>query len=74
MIYRGMSHSVHSQNIIAAYNKQQALSAEEAAMAFLKVIFKWSTFGCAFFEVKVCHHVTKSNTFFSIVIKYTKSG
>lgn len=53
MIYRGMSHSVHSQNIIAAYNKQQALSAEEAAMAFLKVIFKWSTFGCAFFEVKV---------------------
>uniref|UniRef100_A0A8C4X8N6 Myosin VIIB n=1 Tax=Erpetoichthys calabaricus TaxID=27687 RepID=A0A8C4X8N6_ERPCA len=27
-------------------------SADEAKLAFLKIIFRWPTFGCAFFEVK----------------------
>lgn len=29
------------------------MMAEDAMVGFLKVIFKWPTFGCAFFDVKV---------------------
>jgi len=28
------------------------MSAEDAKIAFLKIIYRWSTFGSAFFEVK----------------------
>lgn len=38
---------------MAYFNKHAGKSKEEAKLAFLKVIFKWPTFGSAFFEVKV---------------------
>lgn len=41
------------QLIIATYNKQASMAIEEAKVAFLKAVYRWSTFGCAFFEVKV---------------------
>lgn len=41
------------QNIVATYNKQAGMTDEEAKVAFLKVVCRWPTFGCAFFEVKV---------------------
>lgn len=41
------------QIIVASYNKQAGMTVEEAKVAFLKVVYRWPTFGCAFFEVKV---------------------
>lgn len=38
---------------MAYYNKHAGKTREEAKLAFLKIIFKWPTFGSAFFEVKV---------------------
>ncbi|XP_060723716.1 unconventional myosin-VIIa [Tachysurus vachellii] len=49
---KAMSAEDWKKNIIATYNKQANMTAEDAMVAFLKVIFKWPTFGCAFFEVK----------------------
>ncbi|KAM7085088.1 unconventional myosin-VIIa isoform 1-T1 [Molossus nigricans] len=40
------------RSIVAYFNKHAGKSKEEAKLAFLKVIFKWPTFGSAFFEVK----------------------
>lgn len=50
-----MSHhnSLPPQSIVAYFNKHAGKSKEEAKLAFLKLIFKWPTFGSAFFEVKV---------------------
>lgn len=42
------------QSIVAYFNKHAGKSKEDAKLAFLKLIFKWPTFGSAFFEVKVC--------------------
>ncbi|XP_076871226.1 unconventional myosin-VIIb [Brachyhypopomus gauderio] len=47
-----MSADDWKKNIAAAYNKQAAMTVDEAMVAFLKVVCKWPTFGCAFFEVK----------------------
>lgn len=41
------------QTVTASYNKQGAMSVDEAKVAFLKAVYRWPTFGCAFFEVKV---------------------
>ncbi|GBM84846.1 Myosin-VIIa [Araneus ventricosus] len=38
--------------IVAAYNQDAGMSPEESKINFLKVIYKWPTFGSAFFEVK----------------------
>lgn len=50
----GTPDSLPPQSIIAYFNKHAGKSKEEAKLAFLKLIFKWPTFGSAFFEVKVC--------------------
>ncbi|KAI4892023.1 hypothetical protein NFI96_034232 [Prochilodus magdalenae] len=49
---KAMSADDWKKNIVAAYNKQDGMTVDEAIVGFLKVIFKWPTFGCAFFEVK----------------------
>lgn len=41
------------QSVVAYFNKQAGKSREEAKLMFLKIIYKWPTFGSAFFEVKV---------------------
>ncbi|KAH0623879.1 hypothetical protein JD844_007064 [Phrynosoma platyrhinos] len=40
------------RNIISATNKHEQKSVDEAKIAFLKYIYRWPTFGSAFFEVK----------------------
>uniref|UniRef100_A0A7N8Y3F7 Unconventional myosin-VIIa-like n=1 Tax=Mastacembelus armatus TaxID=205130 RepID=A0A7N8Y3F7_9TELE len=47
-----MSENEWKKAIVGSYNKQAGMTAEEAKIAFLKVVFRWPTFGCAFFEVK----------------------
>ncbi|XP_039618680.1 unconventional myosin-VIIa [Polypterus senegalus] len=47
-----MSPEEWKKNIIASFNKHSGKSADDAKLAFLKIIFHWPTFGCAFFEVK----------------------
>lgn len=38
--------------IVATYNQDIGMSAEDAKITFLKIIYRWPTFGSAFFEVK----------------------
>ncbi|XP_074071029.1 unconventional myosin-VIIb [Macrotis lagotis] len=47
-----MSSEEWKKNIFAAYNKYQDKTVDEAKVAFLKLIYRWPTFGSAFFEVK----------------------
>jgi len=39
------------REIAKAYNKDSGMSPDEAKVAFLKIIYRWPTFGSAFFEV-----------------------
>ncbi|KAI3354148.1 hypothetical protein L3Q82_018476 [Scortum barcoo] len=41
-----------TESVVAYFNKQAGKSREEAKLLFLKIIYKWPTFGSAFFEVK----------------------
>lgn len=38
--------------IVASYNQDAGMTPEDAKISFLKVIYRWPTFGSAFFEVK----------------------
>ncbi|XP_014247796.1 myosin-VIIa isoform X2 [Cimex lectularius] len=38
--------------IIASYNQDAGMNPEDAKITFLKIIYRWPTFGSAFFEVK----------------------
>ncbi|KAJ7993391.1 hypothetical protein DPEC_G00271930 [Dallia pectoralis] len=49
---KAMSATEWQKNIVAAYSKHSGMTAEEAMVVFLKVICRWPTFGCAFFDVK----------------------
>ncbi|OPJ79251.1 unconventional myosin-VIIb [Patagioenas fasciata monilis] len=40
------------KSITAAYSKHEGKTVDEAKIAFLKMIYRWPTFGSAFFEVK----------------------
>ncbi|XP_061207361.1 unconventional myosin-VIIa isoform X3 [Neopsephotus bourkii] len=51
-LIRQLSPDDWKRSIVAYYNKHAGKSREEAKLAFLKIIFKWPTFGSAFFEVK----------------------
>ncbi|KAA0713123.1 Unconventional myosin-VIIa [Triplophysa tibetana] len=47
-----MSADEWKKQLTAEYNKQADMTVEQAMTGFLKIIYKWPTFGCAFFEVK----------------------
>ncbi|KAM9385653.1 unconventional myosin-VIIb [Pholidichthys leucotaenia] len=49
---KAMSENEWKKNIVASFNKQAVMTVDEAKLAFLKVVSRWPTFGCAFFEVK----------------------
>uniref|UniRef100_A0A3P9PR65 Myosin VIIB n=1 Tax=Poecilia reticulata TaxID=8081 RepID=A0A3P9PR65_POERE len=49
---KAMSENEWKKNITTLFNKQGSMAVEEAKVAFLKVVCRWPTFGCAFFEVK----------------------
>jgi myosin-7 len=51
-LIKQMSATDWKREIIRAYNQDSGMSPEDAKIAFLKVIFRWATFGSAFFEVK----------------------
>jgi myosin-7 len=47
-----MSSQEWKKEIAKCFNQDTGMSPEEAKIAFLKVIYRWPTFGSAFFEVK----------------------
>uniref|UniRef100_A0AAY5L027 Myosin VIIAa n=1 Tax=Esox lucius TaxID=8010 RepID=A0AAY5L027_ESOLU len=51
-LIRQLSLDDWKRSIVAYFNKQAGKSREEAKLQFLKIIYKWPTFGSAFFEVK----------------------
>lgn len=64
------------QSVVAYFNKQAGKSREEAKLMFLKIIYKWPTFGSAFFEVKVNwseHHFPPTCERMMCVRKKTKT-
>ncbi|XP_066565263.1 unconventional myosin-VIIa [Amia ocellicauda] len=66
-----MSSEEWKKNIITSFNNHASKTVDEAKVAFLKVIYRWPTFGCAFFEVKQ----TSEPTFPDIVmIAINKQG
>uniref|UniRef100_A0A670ZBQ1 Myosin VIIA n=1 Tax=Pseudonaja textilis TaxID=8673 RepID=A0A670ZBQ1_PSETE len=52
-LIRQLSPDDWKRSIVAYFNKHAGKTREEAKLAFLKIIFRWPTFGSAFFEVKV---------------------
>uniref|UniRef100_A0A9J8ARX1 Myosin VIIAa n=1 Tax=Cyprinus carpio carpio TaxID=630221 RepID=A0A9J8ARX1_CYPCA len=51
-LIRQLSPDDWKRSIVAYFNRHPGKSREEAKLMFLKIIFKWPTFGSAFFEVK----------------------
>uniref|UniRef100_A0A8D0CXJ8 Myosin VIIA n=1 Tax=Sander lucioperca TaxID=283035 RepID=A0A8D0CXJ8_SANLU len=50
---RHLSPDDWKRSIMSLFNKHSGKTQEEAKLSFLKIIYKWTTFGSAFFEVKV---------------------
>ncbi|PNF26020.1 hypothetical protein B7P43_G06377 [Cryptotermes secundus] len=59
------------RSIVAAYNQDAGMSPEEAKVTFLKIIYRWPTFGSAFFEVK---QTTEPNYPEMLLIAINKHG
>ncbi|XP_021250654.1 unconventional myosin-VIIb [Numida meleagris] len=51
-LLRVISPDEWKKSIAAAYSKHEGKTVDEAKIAFLKIIYRWPTFGSAFFEVK----------------------
>ncbi|XP_068447337.1 unconventional myosin-VIIb [Clinocottus analis] len=49
---KAMSENEWKKSVAASFNKHSGMTVEEAKGAFLKVVCRWPTFGCAFFDVK----------------------
>uniref|UniRef100_A0A3Q2PR34 FERM domain-containing protein n=1 Tax=Fundulus heteroclitus TaxID=8078 RepID=A0A3Q2PR34_FUNHE len=59
------------RTIMTLFNKQAGKTQEEAKLSFLKIIYKWLTFGSAFFEVK---QTTDPNYPETLLIAINKHG
>lgn len=59
------------RSIVAAYNQDAGMSPEDAKITFLKIIYRWPTFGSAFFEVK---QTTEPNYPEMLLIAINKHG
>ncbi|XP_058981142.1 myosin-VIIa [Musca domestica] len=57
--------------IVASYNQDSGMSSEDAKVAFLKIVYRWPTFGSAFFEVK---QTTEPNYPEMLLIAINKHG
>merc|ERR1719400_2739738 len=51
-LLKKMSSYEWKKEIARAYNKDSGMSPDEAKIAFLKVIYRWPTYGSAFFEAR----------------------
>lgn len=65
------SSSEWKRAIVAAYNSDAGMSPEDAKITFLKIIYRWPTFGSAFFEVK---QTTEPNCPEMLLIAINKHG
>ncbi|XP_056909520.1 unconventional myosin-VIIa isoform X1 [Takifugu flavidus] len=68
---RNLSPDDWKRSIMSLYNKHSGKSREEAKLSFLKIIYKWPTFGSAFFEVK---QTTDPNYPETLLIAINKHG
>jgi len=59
------------KEIVRAYNKDSGMSPDEAKVAFLKVIYRWPTYGSAFFEVT---QVSDPNLPANLLVAINKQG
>ncbi|XP_043214510.1 myosin-VIIa-like isoform X4 [Amphibalanus amphitrite] len=51
-LVKAQSSSEWKRSIVAAYNQDAGMGPEDAKVNFLKIIYRWPTFGSAFFDVK----------------------
>nr|XP_020454002.1 unconventional myosin-VIIa-like [Monopterus albus] len=56
---------------MSSFDKHSGKTQEEAKLSFLKIIYKWATFGSAFFEVK---QTTDPNFPETLLIAVNKHG
>uniref|UniRef100_A0A7N9AKF9 Myosin VIIAa n=1 Tax=Mastacembelus armatus TaxID=205130 RepID=A0A7N9AKF9_9TELE len=70
-LIRQMSPDDWKRSVVAYFNKHAGKSREEAKLMFLKIIYKWPTFGSAFFEVK---QTTETNFPEILLIAINKHG
>ena len=70
-LLKKMSSYEWKKEIVRAYNKDSGMSPDEAKVAFLKVIYRWPTYGSAFFEVT---QVSDPNLPASLLVAINKQG
>ncbi|XP_018795223.1 PREDICTED: myosin-VIIa [Bactrocera latifrons] len=70
-IMKMQSTSEWKRAIVASYNQDGGMSSEDAKVAFLKIVYRWPTFGSAFFEVK---QTTEPNYPEMLLIAINKHG
>jgi len=57
--------------VVAAYNQDGGMTPEDGKITFLKIVYRWPTFGSAFFEVK---QTTEPNYPEMLLIAINKHG
>jgi myosin-7 len=70
-LLKTMSSYEWKKEIVRAYNKDTGMSPDEAKVAFLKVIYRWPTYGSAFFEVT---QVSDPNLPAALLVAINKQG
>ncbi|XP_024921340.1 unconventional myosin-VIIa-like isoform X2 [Cynoglossus semilaevis] len=68
---RNLSPEDWKRSILTHFNKHSGKSPEDSKLSFLKIIYKWPTFGSAFFEVK---QTTDPNFPETLLIAINKHG